>query len=72
MKASLYSLEVFECRVEFFSRCPYALSRVSPSRFALHLSRIVVDTVQLVREKLSWYFDLGCAESTYRRHNALS
>lgn len=55
MKASLYSLEVFECRVEFFSRCPYALSR-----FALHLSRIVVDTVQLlVREKLSWYFDLG-------------
>lgn len=32
-EASLYSFRILECRVEFFSRCPYTLSRVS-SRLA--------------------------------------
>lgn len=29
-ETSIYSLGILECRIEFFSRCPYALSRVSP------------------------------------------
>jgi len=56
------SLEVSKCRVEFSSRYPYALSRVSlrllfrPSSFSYRRYGSVVGTT-----KLNQYFDHGCA-----------